>query len=563
MSRKPVDTDPLDLDPQETSRRRFLTITGTSLAALSSLAAGCSDSAEQANATAGNASAAPTAAKKSAPMAPFDSIRDYVAALEAHGQLIRVPRINQDRYQTTALVFRIIERFGMFAAPALLFESLKIDGEWMDGPVLANHQGHINSDCILAGLEPVPEDRFATYRKAKAHWAKMLESNDGAYPEIPPVELARDQAPCKEVVLTGDEINLLDFAFIKTNPADAGRYVNTGSVFTYDERLGHNFGTYRCEITGPRTLSVNSSPNHVGYKTWTAARERGDKTAKVSICVGQDPIVWMISGAPLARRGEEPVNELAIAGGLRGKPLEVVKSDTNDLLIPAHTEMVIEGEILVQDELVTEGPFGEMFGYLGVQKENVFTMRIDTVTHRKNPWILNSYTGMHRGYITAPMEAFYDRLLRRMVPNLVEFHYPQNMQGVAFVSIDKTAAGQGMDAGRKIANRIPISKVVVVVDKEMNVLDPVEMWFTLGSRWQPYPASEIIEEAPGIITDPSATKPWKSSKIVIDATKQWPEEGGPADYAELNRVLLEEGAPEAFSDVDADFGALLSNWERV
>ena len=563
MSHKPVDSDPLDSDPQEHSRREFLTITGTSLAALSSLAAASSAAAELATANAGAASASATAAKKSAPMAPFDSIRDYVAALEAHGQVIRVPRIDQDRYQTTALVFRMVERFGMFTAPALFFESLKIDGEWIDGPVVANLQGHINTDCILAGLEPVPEDRFATYRKAKAYWTKMLESNDGAFPEIPPVEISRDQAPCKEVVLTGDEINLLDFAFIKTNPADAGRYVNTGSVFTYDERLGHNFGTYRCEITGPRTLSVNSSPNHVGYKTWMAARERGDQTAKVSICVGQDPIVWMISGAPLARRREEPVNELAMAGGLRGKALEVVKSETNDLLIPAHAEMVIEGEILLQDELVTEGPFGEMFGYLGVQKENVFTMRIDKVTHRKNPWIMNSYTGMQRGYITAPMEALYDKLLRRMVPNLVEFHYPQTMKGITFVSIDKTGPGQGLDAGRKIANRIPISKVVVVVDKEMNVLDPVEMWFTIGSRWQPYPASEIIEEARGIITDPSAPKEWKSSKIVIDATKQWPEEGGPADYAELNRVLLEQGAPEAFTDVDTDFGELLSAWERV
>ena len=84
-------------------------------------------------------------------------------------------------------------------------------------------------------------------------------------------------------------------------------------------------------------------------------------------------------------------------------------------------------EILVADPLVTEGPFGEMFGYLGVQKENVFTMRVDKITHRKNPWIMNSYTGMQRGYITAPMEALYDILLRRMVPNLVEFHYPQNL----------------------------------------------------------------------------------------------------------------------------------------
>jgi len=161
---------------------------------------------------------------------------------------------------------------------------------------------------------------------------------------------------------------------------------------------------------------------------------------------------------------------------------------------------------------------------------------------------------MHRGYITSPIEALYDRLLAKMVPNLVEFHYPQNMMGVAFASIDKTAPGQGLEAGRKIAGRIPIVKVMVVVDKEMNVLDPVEMWFTIGSRWQPYPASEIIKEARGIITDPSAPEPWKSSNIVIDATKQWPEEGGPEVYPERNRVLLEQGAPDAIAEADAQFG---------
>ena len=201
-----------------------------------------------------------------------------------------------------------------------------------------------------------------------------------------------------------------------------------------------------------------------------------------------------------------------------------------------------------------------MFGYLGPQKEAVFTMNVTKVTHREKPWILNSYTGMHRGYITSPVEALYDQLLRGMVPNLVEFHYPQNMMGVAFVSIDKTAPGQGLEAGRKIATRIPIVKVMVVVDKEMNVLDPVEMWFTIGSRWQPYPASEIIEEVRGIITDPSAPKAWKSSNIVIDATRQWPEEGGPTVYPERNRVLLEELAPDALAQVDAIYGTRLRDW---
>jgi len=550
MSRK---TD--QCDPQDDSRRDFMAVAGGSLAALSALAAGCAESTEP--------TAAPAATAKdtaSAPQAPFDSVRDYIAALEAHGLLLRVPRIDQDRYQTTALLFRAIDRHGMFGAPAMLFENIKIDGEWKQGPVLANHQGHWNADCILFGLDPVPGDRFATYRRAKAHLTNMLEANDGSYPLIPPVEIDREQAPCKEIVLTGDEIDLLKFPFLKTNPADAGRYLNTGSVFTSDAKLGNNFGTYRCEIAGPRKLKVNSEKNHVGYKTWMAARERGEKTAKVSICVGQDPIVWLLSGAPIARRREERVDELAMAGGLRGKALEVVKSETNDLLIPAHVEMVVEGEIPLQDPLVTEGPFGEMFGYLGQQKEAVFTMNVTKVTHRKNPWILNSYTGMHRGYATSAVEALYDHLLRRMVPNLIEFHYPQNMMGVAFMSIDKTAAGQGLEAGRAIANRIPICKVVVVVDKDMNVLDPVEMLFTIGSRWQPYPASEIIREARGIITDPSAREMWKTSKIVIDATMQLPEEGGPDVYPGRNRALLENGAPEAIPSVDAEFGELLGGW---
>ena len=543
-------------DPQDFARRDFLAATSTSLAALSVLAAGCSESAPPATSA---------AERESAPRAPFDSIRDYVTALEAHGLLLRIPRIDQDQYLSTALMFRIVDKFGMFGAPALMFENIKIDGQWMQGPVVANLQGHWNADCIVWGLETVSGDWFATYRRAKAHLARMLEANNGSYPLIPPVEVAPDAAPCKEVVLTGDEIDLYAFPFMKTNPADGGRYVNTGSVFTSDPQFGNNFGTYRCQITGPRSMKIHSSTVHVGYKTWTAARERGEDTAPVSVVIGQDPVVWMLSGAPVARRPNDtgPIDELAMAGGMRGAALKVVKSETNELIIPAHAEMVIEGEMLLQAPLVREGPFGEMFGYLGPEMENVFTMKVTKVTHRRNPWIMNSYTGMHRGFITAPMEALYDNLLRKLVPELVEFHYPQNMMGVAFLSIDKTAPGQGLEAGRKIANRIPIVKTVVVVDKDVNVLDPVEMLFTVGSRWQPYPATEIIEDSRGIMADPSAPVPWRTSKAVIDATKQWPEEGGPESYAELNRDLLEKGAPRAFDLVDEQFGALLSDWRRV
>ena len=380
-----------------------------------------------------------------APRAPFDSIRDYMAALDAYGLLLRVPEIDQDEYQMTALMFRATDEYGFFESPAFIYDKVKIDGEWINGPVVGNFQGHVNTDCIAFGLEPDPHDIKVSYRRAKAHMNKLLDATeDGRWPQIAPVELARDEAPCKEITLSGDECDLTKFAFVKTNPADAGRYVNTGSVFTSDPKLGNNFGTYRCEITGPRTLRINSEKNHAGYKMLLAARERGEKIGHVSIAVGQDPIVWLLSGAPLARqRGDGAVDELAIAGGMRGKALEVVRSDNNEMFVPAHAEMIIEGEVPLDEPLQTEGPFGEMFGYLGPKKEAVFWMNVTRITHRRDPWLMNSFTGMQRGYTTSPVEVLYERIMRRSIPNLIEFHYPQDMMGVSFVSIDKTAPGPG------------------------------------------------------------------------------------------------------------------------
>ena len=547
----------------DTSRRNFIAGTGAAAVSAPFLAGSGVNAAETKSQCVSPEDRAKLIA--AAPKAPFDSVRDYIAALDAHGLLMRIPEIDQDEYQMTALMFRATDEYGFFESPAFLYEKIKIDGKWVDGPIMGNHQGHVNTDCILFGLEPDPYDIKVSYRRAKAHIAKMLDSTeDGRWPQIPPVEISRDIAPCKEVTVSGDEVDLYSYAFVKTNPADSARYVNTGSVFTSDPELGNNYGTYRCEITGPRTLRINSEKNHAGYKMLEAARERGEKVGHVSIAVGQDPIVWLLSGAPMARqRGDGAVDELAIAGGLRGKALEVVKSDNNDMLVPAHSEMIIEGEVPLDEPMQTEGPFGEMFGYLGPQKEAVFWMNVTKITHRRAPWLMNSYTGMHRGYTTAPVEVLYERIMRRNIPNLIDFHYPQDMMGVSFVSIKKSAPGQGLEVGRIVANRVRICKVVVVVDHDMDVLDRTQMLFTIGSRWQPAMATEIIEKGTGNITDPSAVVSEQTSKIVIDATMQWPEEGGPSgDYAKRNRALLEELAPDALAQVDAAFGGALRSWGK-
>lgn len=495
------------------------------------------------------------------PAWPYDTFRDYMRVIEDRGLVLRIPRLDQDAYEATALMYRLVDQYGMYEAPAILVEEVKQDGKWLKGPLVANHQGHWNTEAITFGLEPVgglvPGRGKETYRQALAHFTDILDRNGGQLPAIPPVEVSREQAPVKEVVLRGEQCNLYDFAFIKSNPADSARYVNTGSTWSTDPDMGTNFGTYRCEIKGPRRMAINPEPGQVADRMFKKQREEGKQYAYVSIVLGQDPITWLISGSLVGNN----TDEISTAGGLRGKAVEVVKSETNDMRIPARSEMVIEGRVLLQEPMEPEGPFGEMYGYMGLKKDENYVMEVDCITHRRDPWILNSFTGVTRGFCTAPLEAVSFYRLKRAIPNAVAFHSPVEATGLSFLSIDKTGAGQGLAAGRILAQAVPIAKIVVVVDKDLDVLDRTQMMQAIGSRWQPHPASEIIEEARGMPLDPSLRVRPMTSKIVIDATRQLPEEGGPDVYPELNRALLRKLAPESFERIDGRWEEFLKLWQ--
>jgi 4-hydroxy-3-polyprenylbenzoate decarboxylase len=495
------------------------------------------------------------------PAWPYDTFRDYMRVIEERGLVMRIPRLDQDAYEATALMYRLVDQYGTYEAPAILAEEVKQDGKWLKGPLIANHQGHWNTEAITFGLEPVgglvPGRGKETYRQALAHFTDILDRNGGQLPSIPPVEVASAQAPVKEIVLRGEQINLYDFAFIKSNPADSARYVNTGSTWSTDPDMGTNFGTYRCEIKGPRRMGINPEPGQVADRMFKKQREEGKQYAYVSLVLGQDPITWLISGSLVGNN----TDEISTAGGLRGKPVEVVKSETNEMRIPAHSEMVIEGRVLLQAPMEPEGPFGEMYGYMGLKKDENYVMEVDCITHRKNPWILNSFTGVTRGFCTAPLEAVSFFRLKRAIPNAIAFHSPVEATGLSFLSIDKTQAGQGLAAGRILAQAVPIAKIVVVVDKDLDVLDRVQMMQAIGSRWQPHPASEIIEEARGMPLDPSLRVRPMTSKIVIDATRQLPEEGGPDVYPDLNRALLQRLSPESFARIDGRWEEFLKLWQ--
>ena len=548
------------LQPGVVSRRSFLAATA-GVAAI-----GCEPiDTEKASERVSTAEATAAEHKASAPQAPFDTLREYIAAIEAHGLLLRFEKIDQDAFEGTAIIYELIDKYGWYDAPAVIFENIKQDGVWIKGPVVVNHQGHWDTECITFGLEPVKGDSRQSYRKALAYTRDLLVK--GKFPEIAPVEVTSEAALCKQVIETGDDIDITKFAFITSNPADGGRYVNTGSVFTSDPEMGVNYGTYRCQIRGPKVLGVNPEPNQTGWKMLMAAKERGDKVAKISIALGQDPYVWLVSGSKVAPRfGAKvtPLDELAIAGGIRGKAIDVVKSETNDIMVPANCEMIIEGEVPLTEEMLPEGPFGEMYGYLGRKKDENFWMNITAVTYRKDPWLMNQFTGVTLGYVTALVASLFNESFSKMIPGLSEINQPVDTTGWCFIKIKKTEPGQGLKAGKRLASIVPLFKVTIVVDEDVDILNWYEVGLAVGARYTPATATEIFAGR-GMPLDPSSGQEdrYASSKLVIDATRQWPEEGGPEVYPELNRTLLEELAPDAFDIALGNWGDVINSWGKT
>ena len=348
----------------------------------------------------------------------------------------------------------------------------------------------------------------------------------------------RDRAPCKQVRVYGDDVDILQYPWLKCNPADGGRYINCGAVITEDPEFGRNIGTYRCQVKDKTKIGVNPEPSKDGWRQLMAARDRGEKVMKAAVVLGADPITWAMSCAKIARLGED---EYELAGGLRGKPVEVVKCETSDILVPANAEMIIEGEIPLDQE-EEEGPHAEMFGYLGHKRDTNFFMNVKAVTHRHDPLFINVHTGVTRGFHTAPLEASALLKYKKSIPNIVAFHSLDGAMGIMVVSIKKRVAGDGLAVGQQVAATNRVAKVTIVVDDDVDVLNTRQVMHAVGSRWQPHPATLVIPHAWGSVIDPSAAKPGVISKIVIDATRQYPDEGGPASWPPVSRSYLKRGA---------------------
>jgi 4-hydroxy-3-polyprenylbenzoate decarboxylase len=317
--------------------------------------------------------------------------------------------------------------------------------------------------------------------------------------------------------------------------------------------MGLNIGTYRCELKGPRHISVGTGEGQTGYRMLMAAKERGQTSAPIALVLGMDPILWLVSGTRIPeRRGTRPVDELATAGGLRDKAITVVKCDTNDMRVPAFAEMIIEGEVQL-GSFESNGPYGEGYGYIGAAR-NSFTMSVTRITHRRNPWFVNNFTGITESVSEMPLAALTTAGLRYFIPEITDFRFQEN---VNFFSIKKTKPGQALEIGKRLTELIPAFKIAIMVDDDVDLWKPADLFMAFATRWQPHPASHVFADLPTLMLEPSSPVRGRSAKIVIDATRQWPEEGGPQTYPEYSRQVLEQHDPGLFARVDAKWGAVL------
>lgn len=300
----------------------------------------------------------------------FKDNREYISALEAHGQLVRIEREVDWDCEVGAIVRRVCET----GAPAPFFQKIKdYPGHRIFGAPIANKE----RAAIAFGLDkdiPMPEliDIMAT-RQDKI---------------IKPVFI--DGAPCQQNVAIGHEINLGMFPAPMVHEGDGGRYISTWHfVITKDPETGHvNWGMYRQMVHNERLMGGLMHP-HTDAGLMRAKYEAKGMGMPFATAIGPDPICAIVACLPIARE----LDEVDVAGGIKGEPIELVKCKTVDLEVPAHAEIVLEGYV-IPNVLLEEGPFGEYIGYRSSPRGPRVVYQVTAITWRDNPILVCTNPGM-------------------------------------------------------------------------------------------------------------------------------------------------------------------------
>jgi UbiD family decarboxylase len=372
----------------------------------------------------------------------------------------------------------------------------------------------------VAGYDaPVVSNIFAS--RARIGWLVGLDERElvtgwarVASRRLRPVR--SDDAPVKEVVATGGEVDLRRLPIPIHFEADAGQYITAGVVVACDpETQTANLSFARLQLKDPNTFGASL---HSRGDLWDYHRRAAllGRPLEVAVVIGLHPAITLAAAARLPRDEDE----LELAGGLLGQPVPVVPGETVSLMVPAHAELVLEGTLL-PDQHVDEGPFGEFTGYAsGRSTRNVF--HVSAVTHRRDMIFQDVVPGAsaeHLNLSKTPRAGSTFDLVKRRFPGVVDMNYPSS--GVhyhCYISMRKSMEGSPRQLMLLLFGLEMFLKLVVVVDEDIDVRDEQAVLWALATRFQADRDSFIVPDVACNLLDPSA-RDGLSAKMGLDATR--------------------------------------------
>ena len=373
--------------------------------------------------------------------------------------------------------------------------------------------------------------------------------------KFPPKTVGRPA--CQDTVARGTDVDLTQLPVPICWPDDGGPYITLGGVITKHPETGvRNVGMYRVQVLGRSELAMHWQRHKVGAAHWRAMAERGE-TMPVAIALGGDPASIYAASAPLP----PTIDEFLFAGFLRGEPVRLSKAVTSDLEVPAEADFVIEGFIDPRDELVLEGPFGDHTGFYSLA-DYYPKVHVTAVTMRDAPVWPHTIVGrppMEDYYLGHATERIFLPLLRLTIPEIVDLHMPAEgiFHNLVFVSIDKQYPGQAYKVMNGLWGQglMSLAKVIVVVDKDVNVRDPREAWWVALNHIDPE-RDVRFTMGPIDVLDHASRAFTYGSKMGIDGTRKWKEEGFMREWP--SRIVMDpvtrQRVDQMWKDLGIDLG---------
>ncbi|QLA16420.1 menaquinone biosynthesis decarboxylase [Desulfolutivibrio sulfoxidireducens] len=477
----------------------------------------------------------------------YKDLQEFLRELEKKGELRRIATRLDPYLEVAEITDRVSKKFG----PALLFENVGNSRF----PVLTNAFGsytrmHMALSC--ESLEALASEitEFLEIEKPTGIIKKLkLLPKLARMANIFPKEVG--SGPCQEVVLTGDDVDLSIMPVLTTWPGDAGPFITLPGVITKNPETGkRNLGMYRMQVFDKKTTGMHWHRHKGGAYHYHLAEKLG-KRLEMAVCIGPDPAVTYAATAPLP----DELDEMLFAGFLRRSPVELVKCKTVDIEVPANAQFVLEGYVEPKERR-REGPFGDHTGYYSLA-DDYPVFHVTALTHRRDaiyPATLVGPPPMEDCFMGKTTERLFLPLIKKQLPEIMDMSLP--LEGVfhnlCFVSIDKRYPGQAKKVMYALwgMGQMMFTKIIVVVDKNVNVQNTSEVLWRLGNNVDPR-RDVVMVDGPLDALDHASPLAFYGGKMGIDATKKGPEDGHHRPWPASLRM-----SPEVVARIDAVWGEL-------